>query len=77
MTAYRVTLLDCDVCGEVFDSGFWGVSATFAEVRTRARAVGWESRGGRDSCPRHREGATGAGLLSMSDLSRAPEGIPL
>lgn len=64
MSAYRVTMLDCDLCGEVYDPGPNGVAASFAVVRRMAsreetdwRYEGetWRSWRSVDICPKHSE----------------------
>lgn len=53
MSAYRVVLLDCDLCGQVYDPGGGGVSATYARVRALARREVWRSWRAVDICPTH------------------------
>ena len=50
MSAFRVVLLDCDLCGEVCDLGGAAVGVTFAKVR---RPSGWRSWRDIDICPAH------------------------
>lgn len=55
MSAYRVVLLDCDLCGEVLDLGPHAVAATYALVRRQAVAYGWRSWRNVDVCSNHDE----------------------
>lgn len=71
MSAYRVTMLDCDLCGEVYDPGMYGVAARYADVRRMAarEATDWRYEGKTwrswrnvDICPKHHELTTSQAL---------------
>lgn len=55
MSAYSVTLIDCDLCGAVFDAGPQAVREKRSVVRGYARSEGWRSWRTVDLCPTHDE----------------------
>lgn len=76
MSAYRVTLLDCDLCGEVFDAGPKAVGASIRDVRHLASRTfdcssdwstksGWRSHENIDICPKHVEMTMGEASLAV------------
>lgn len=75
MSAYRVTMLDCDLCGEVYDPGPEGIRARISDVRRMAaresggwphQGHAWRSSGSIDVCPKHWE-------LSIEEVRAAVE----
>ena len=83
MSAYRVTLLDCDLCGEVFDHGWQTIGASYAQTRRLAansyewtpdytRTAAWRSWRNVDICWKH-DDLTMPQALAAVDARRSPE----
>lgn len=72
MTAYGVTLLDCDVCGEVLDIGHPSIGAPFSDVRKIAKRLGWRSWPGVDACPRHADMSKGRVYAAVEAVRGGP-----